>query len=444
MNPSTVKLPYILLISIVTAVLLFTAGCSDGERSGERLSASNAVALTYWPAPNPQETELADSLVRVWNRLHPHIRILMQPIPVGQSTEEVLLASIAAGTTPDICSNIWPGAMYDYTRAGGLIALDRFADFDSVIAPRVPPDLLESFRSADGSIYQIPWKTNPVMMLYNKRILREAGFPDPPRTYSQFLHVGGEIAAKRKEQRGNDIWMGQRDIRPIWWQRLFDFVPLYIAASGGMPLFRGDSVVFVNEHAEDVMAFFRDCYAGEIFPRTFTHQQDPFLLERTATNFVGSWQLPTIARYAPHIEIGVSPIPVPDRHAGPVYTYGDYKNISIFSSTKHPEAAWEFVKFLIKAEHDLLLLEIANQIPVRGDLLENPVFSEYFDRNPMMVAFAEQAVFTRGVDEVADLKEILDAISQEYEAAAVYGRRSPEEAVRNAARRASVIIEWNK
>jgi multiple sugar transport system substrate-binding protein len=61
-----------------------------------------------------------------------------------------------------------------------------------------------------------------------------------------------------------------------------------------------------------------------------------------------------------------------------------------------------------------------------------------------MALFAGQAVYTRSVDEVADLKEILDALSQEYEAAAVYGRRSPADAVRNAARRAEIIIEWNK
>jgi len=60
---------------------------------------------------------------------------------------------------------------------------------------------------------------------------------------------------------------------------------------------------------------------------------------------------------------GVVPLPVPDGHQGPVYTSGDYKNISVFSNTRHPREAWEFAKFLITAEHDLLLLELADQIP---------------------------------------------------------------------------------
>jgi len=94
---------------------------------------STGVELMYWPSPNAQEVELADTMVMRWNRLHPGIHVRMQPIPVSQSSEEVLLAAIAGKTTPDICSNIWPGALRDYTDAGGLIALDGFADFDSAL-----------------------------------------------------------------------------------------------------------------------------------------------------------------------------------------------------------------------------------------------------------------------------------------------------------------------
>jgi len=102
------------------------------------------------------------------------------------------------------------------------------------------------------------------------------------------------------------------------------------------------------------------------------------------------------------------------------------------------------VKFLIKAEHDLLLLQIANQIPLRGDLLTNELFASYFRQNHAMVTFAEQAVYTRGMDSAPDLKEIFDVISQEYEAGAVYGRKSPHTAVQDAARRARMIIRWNQ
>ena len=143
-------------------------------------------------------------------------------------------------------------------------------------------------------------------------------------------------------------------------------------------------------------------------------------------------------------EYDIMPLPVPDDYEGPVYTRGDHKNISIFSTTKYPEAAWEFTKYLISPENDLKLLEICTQLPLRKNLTEDPLYQPYFQENPKMRKFAEQAPYTRGVDGVSDLKEIFDGISQEYEMCAIYGVKTPEDAVRDAAKRAKVIMEWNR
>lgn len=430
------------LLIVSACLATWGTGCS-GRTSPAAAGGGDIIELTYWPAPNPQEMQLADTLVSRWNRLHPRIHVRMQAIPVSQSTEEVLLAAIAGKTTPDICSNIWPGALHEYTRAGGLIALDQFRDFDSVALARTPRDLLEPFRSEDGHYYQVPWKTNPVMMFYNIRLFEESGVQGVPRTYSEYLEAAKKLTRDLDGDGQIDIWAGERDIRPIWWQRMFDFYPFYIAASGGKTLFRAGEPDFNDDAAKSVFQFFQECYQRNYFPHTY-FQGDPFLLEKKATNFSGPWEIATLRTLAPHIRYGVTPLPVPDQHTGPVYTYGDYKNIAIFGTTKHPREAWQFVKYLLQPEHDLMLLTITDQIPVRGDLLTNPMFAGYFQRNPMMVKFAQQAAYTRGVDAAPDLKEILDAISQEYEACAVYGKISPGEAVDDAFRRTKMIVEWNK
>ncbi len=423
---------------VVTAALLAMPGCR--KHSGGAGPGSGRVDLTYWPAPNAQEMELADSLVRAWNTLHPDIHVTMQPIPVSQSTEEVLLAAIAGKTTPDVCSNIWPGALHDYTQAGGLVPLDRFADFDSVVGSRTPRELLVTFRSGDGHYYQVPWKTNPVMMLYNERMFREAGVTAPPHTYGEYLAAGEKI----QRHYGGKVWIGERDIRPLWWQRMFDFLPLYIGASSGQTLFKDGAVAFDNATGAGVLAFFQECYGKGYFPRTFFQGGDPFVVERKATNFSGPWMVAQMQKYAPGVRFGVTTLPVPDDQTGPVCTYGDYKNIAIFSTTAHPREAWEFVKFLITAEHDLMLLRLCDQLPVRGDLLTNTLFAPYFASRPAMVTFAREVPYTRGVDAVPDLKEILDAISQAYERCSVYGRTRPAEAIADAAKRVRMIMDWNR
>jgi multiple sugar transport system substrate-binding protein len=424
-------------------VIVCCAGC--GGRSLPRTVQEDVVELTYWPAPNAQEVELADSVVKAWNARHPGIHVVMQPIPVNQSTEEVLLAAIAGKTTPDVCSNINPIALRDYVSSGGLIALDQFPDFDSVVTERTPRELLGSFRTPDGHYYQVPWKSNPVMMYYNLRLLKAAGVLTVPRTYSEYFSFGEKVLKRFNSAGHTEVWVGERDIRPIWWQRMFDFYPFYLAASGGMPLFNRDTVAFGNLAAEQVFAFFRTCYARGFFPRTsFFQSVDPFMLEKKASHIAGPWQVAAIRKFAPALEYSVDPLPVPDGYQGPVYTFGDFKNIAVFSTAKHPREAWAFVRFLLSAEHDRLLLRICDQIPVRGDLLTNPLFAEYFSKNPKMVRFAEQVPFTRGMDSAPDMKEIFDGISQEYEMCAVYGTKDPVAAVRDAVERARIIMEWNR
>lgn len=424
------------------AALLVMGGCGNQER---RTAEGGAVIeLTYWPAPNPQEIQLADTLVRRWNAAHPDIHVRMQPIPVSQSTEEVLLAAIAGRTTPDVCSNIQPGAMYEFTRTGGLLPLDGFEGFDSLAVVRAGAELLETFRSPDGHVYQLPWKSNPVMMFYNKRLLREAGYADVPRTYSAYLEAGKHVTRDINGDGEVDVWMGERDIRPIWWQRLFDFYPCYIAASGGKTLFEREAFHMHDSAAAEVFAFFQSCYREGIFPRTFFQGGDPFILGKKATHFSGPWEVATLRKFAPDMEYGVAPLPVPDAMTGPVYTYGDFKNIAVFSTCKHPEAAWAFARYLVQPEHDLLLLELCDQIPVRTDLVTHPLFADYFRRNPVMAEFGKQLQHIRGIDAAPDLKEIFDTLSQVYEKCSVYATIAPADAVRELRARTVMIVEWNK
>ncbi|MCK4448544.1 MAG: sugar ABC transporter substrate-binding protein, partial [Candidatus Marinimicrobia bacterium] len=130
-------LKYLVYGCIITAVLFFSCSEKDKSLNGRD---SNGIQLTYWCASNTQEIKLARLLVSEWNDTHKDIRVKMQPIPASKSSEEVLLAAIAGKTTPDICSNMWSGAMDDFTSSGGLINFDRFPDFFDYIRKRVPGD----------------------------------------------------------------------------------------------------------------------------------------------------------------------------------------------------------------------------------------------------------------------------------------------------------------
>ncbi len=401
----------------------------------------DVVRLTYWPSSNPQEIELAKVIVDEWNHEHPDIQVDMQPLPASQSSEEVLLAAVAAKTTPDICSNIWPGIVAGFAEANALVSLDNFKDFWDVVLSRTPEDILETFRSKDGHIYQMPWKGNPIMMEYNVKLFSNAGISKPPRTYSEFMMAAQKLTRDTDGDGIIDQWMGIINVSPVWWHRFFDFYSLYIAASGGRTLFKDDKVDFDNEYAIQVFQFLQEGFKKGYFPKG-TLQGNQFLLENVAIQFVGPWDIGFLEKHKPeNFEYDFAPLPIPDNTPEPILTYSDPKNIVIFNTTKHPEEAWEFVKFLVSKECDLQLLKICYQIPFRKYLDIDSTFKKYFEENPKMLRFAKQIPYTRGTDNIAQLKEIFDVIAQAFEYCCVYDKKTPEKAVRNAAERCQRIIE---
>ena len=409
-------------------------------------AAGGAVRLTYWTSQNPQERAWADVLVERWNAAHPDVQVTAQPLPAGQSSEEVILAAIVAGTTPDLCSNIWPGVLTDLVRAGGVVALDELPGFDSLMAARTPPALRGRFEAADGHTYQLPWKTNPILLLYNVDLFEEAGL-EPPRTYADYLAAGARLTADTDGDGSADRWLGARDIRPIWYQRYFDVYPLYLAASDGRTFFDGAGRIDVDEPAlREVYALFQTLYARGYFPLS-TLQGNAFAQGRVATELTGPWTAGWLQENAPDVRFDFAPVPVPDGAGGPQtggvdpVTYGDYKNIALFSTSEHPAEAWAFAQFLVSPEADRLLLRMTRQVPIRAGLLDDPALADFFEAEPWMRRFVRQAARTRGVDAVPSLPETLDAVAQSYERA-IYGVQTPDEAVQSALDRIGTIQAW--
>ena len=428
------RLPAIVLL------LVLLVSCNS-SRPSDSSQANDHITLTYWSATHPLELDFANQVAAEWNTSHPGVQIKVEPVPSGQSSEEVILAAMASHTTPDIYANIFPGAMQDLLDAQGVVQLDAYPDFFNVLHERMTPELLDQYRSSDGHYYQVPWKSNPIMVLYNTRMLREAGVTSLPTTYSEFLSAAASVTRDRDADGRIDQWMLTIDYFPIWYKRLFDYLPLYIAASNGQPLFEGRKVVFDNQASVAIFRFLHECFARGYAPRQ-SFQGDVFIDGRVAAKFTGPNSIGLLERYrSADFEYDYGPIPRPDGATGQPVSYADPKSIVIFKTCQHPREAWEFIRFVISRRNDLRFLELTSQLPIRTRLLEDEIFADYFKRNPKLVKFAEQLTTARSIESIAELKEIFDAIAQEVEASVVFDLKPPEQAVHDAARRSQQILD---
>ncbi len=416
-------------------VILFLSGSCQNHKGKDK-------QLLFWCSNNPREIDLCTSFTDAWNHTHQAGIFHLQPIPEGQSSEEVILAAVVGKTTPDIYANMWQGNVEMFARAGVLIPLDTLRGFLQFIHERCDSAVIKEITSADGHIYQVPWKVNPFMTIYNKTLFSKNGIHDLPNTYSAYRKAAAIFKANSNIEGSTQKWFGYTEVKEIWLQRLFNFYPLYLAASGGAPLVINNKAVFNNKYAIGVFAFLQSLYRDGYFSReNLSAADDPFVAQLIATKWTGPWEIAYLKTIPDrNFEFGYFEPQVPDDHIGPVYTYADPKNIVVFNTCTRPQTAWDLIRTMIDKKGDLQLLTITGQLPRRKDLQSDPFYSEYFKMNPMMVPFAKQLPYIKGVDNCEVIVEVLDIISQEYESCVVYGKKTPEKAIRDAEIAVNVLL----
>lgn len=408
-------------------------------------NSANNKELLFWCSNNKDEITIAKNATDAWNKSQAGNAIHMQPIPEGQSSEEVILAAVVGKTTPDIYANMWQGSVEMYARAGVLIPLDTLQGFLDFIRERCDSNVIKEITSPDGHIYQVPWKVNPIMTIYNKKLFAENKINEVPKTYSSYTQSAA-IFKNNNINSNPPKRFGYTAVKVIWYERLFNFYTLYLAASNGAPLIVNNRAAFNNKYAIGVFRFLQNLYLNNYFSRENTAaSSDPFVIQTIATKWTGPWEIPYLNRIPDrNFEFEYYSPPVPDDHVGPVYTYADPKNMVIFNTCKQPQAAWEFIKTIIDKNGDMQLLEISGQLPRRKNLDTDAFYKSFFEKNPMLLQFAKQIAFVKGIDNCESIVEVLDIISQEYEACVVYGKKEPEKAIADAERAVNVLLAANQ
>ncbi len=371
-----------------------TAAC--GGDSGDSEGATSATGpIKVWLSNNPEEIAWGKAMVKEWNAEHPDEEVTAQEIPAGQTSEEVIGAAITAGNAPCLVFNTSPAAVPQFQKQGGLVALDDFEGGTDYVESR-SGDVAEQYKSPDGQYYQIPWKSNPVMIFYNKDLMKKAGIDpeNPPlATYDEFLETSRKIVDSGAAQAA--IWPAPTS---EFFQSWFDFYPMFAAETGGQQLIEDDEATFDSEEGMAVAEFWQTMY-DEGLAQQEVYNGDSFADQKAAMAIVGPW---AIAVYGESVDWGAAPVPTSSGTSPEeTYTFSDAKNIGLYSACENQGTAWEVLKFATSEEQDGKLLEMTGQMPLRSDL--QGTYPDYFKENPEYVAFADQASRTVEVPNVRQL-----------------------------------------
>jgi multiple sugar transport system substrate-binding protein len=421
----------------VAAVTLTLGAAACGGGGGPSASAADQATgpISIWYSNNTQEVAWGEQMVASWNKLHPNEKVTGQQIPASQSSEEVIGAAITAGSEPCLIYNTAPAAVPTFEQQGGLVSLNSFPGAVSYIQARTGTGA-SVYKSPDGNYYQMPWKSNPVMIFYNKKIFAKAGLSttNPPlATYSEFLATSKKLVSS-----GAAKYAIYPSPTSEFFQSWYDFYPMYAAESGGKELVQNGKATFNDAAGQDVAAFWQQMYAQNLAGKG-AYTNDPFAAGTAAMAIVGPW---AIASYQGKVDWGVVPVPTTaGSHGDQVPTFSDAKNIAMYASCKNRATAWAFLKFSTSPTEDGKLLDMTGQMPMRQGI--QTLYAPYFKANPSYVEFAAEAAHVIEVPNVANSIQVWQTFRDDWSKSVIFSQPSADPGLAAAALKINQLVAGN-
>jgi multiple sugar transport system substrate-binding protein len=341
------------------------AACG-GDSATEASAGGSRIQLVYqdWSTqgfPPMAQTELAR-----FQAEHPGISVFYTPDP--DNAMEQMPLDMQAGNAADVFQGtceFFPS----WAEKGYVLDLREYVKRDvdpSVIADWDPAQYQALFDAA-GHEFGVPKYQGTLVLYYNKDLFDASGVPYPTSAWNHddYLSAMKQLTRDTDNDGRTDVWGSMIDIN---WDRL----QVHINAWGGHVVDPADRTRCVIDSPESLAAleWVRARMWDDKVMATFTDvnnigTQLAFSQGKLAMVEDGSWGLKNILERA-DFRVGVAPLPAgPARRA----TLSTSDGFGIYSGTRHPEAAWELVKFLISEEYALAMAKANLLQPSRLSLV---------------------------------------------------------------------------
>ncbi|XAU98665.1 ABC transporter substrate-binding protein [Caldifermentibacillus hisashii] len=405
-------------------------GCSSGDSSKD--TKEGVTEIEFWAAPNPTQQAFWKDMAEEFNKEHSDIKVNVSAIKESPTSEASIQSAIAAKKAPTMSENINRGFGALLSESKAIVPLNKLEGFDKLVKTRQMTETIESWKSADGNQYIFPIYSNSMLFGWRLDILKELGYNEAPKTYSEVL----DVVQKLKEKYPDKYLWAKPDLAdPTAWKRWFDFFMLYNAASDGNAFVDGSKFVGDKEAGLDVFNFVKSLVDKDA---VLTAQvTDPFETGVGIFTDVGPWtpgstwkeKYPDLV-YGETYTLSLPPVP-DDRDPSNAKTFADAKGIVIYASATKEEqaAAMEFLTWVYSnPDTDMKWLEDTDLPPARDDLGTNEAFASYFEQKPFMKAYADTVA--KGVPPMENSKynEIQTIIGQNAFNKIVKGQITPEQA----------------
>jgi multiple sugar transport system substrate-binding protein len=303
------------------------------------------------------------------------IKVTYSIIDWGQAYTKYTLA-MTGGEAPDVADTFFA---YSWKAIGG----DQYGPMtiDDIVAD-VGSDGFYEFAKpecyVDGHWVALPWRGDTRFAAYNTQMFKDAGITEFPKTYDEIVKVAQKLttfdSAGNVDRAG--LLFNQENGR-------FDQTYFAVLAGFGGKVMNDDYTQFTidTEASHKALQFMQDClYKYKLFPTTVldpTHKSTDSYAAGKAAIVLGNGpgMLQELQNNAPQIaEVTASAVMPSESGEGPS-SIAFAAPVCVFNSTKHPEAAKEWLKFFCNTDNQVTAMKDLALVSVWKNVMSDPFFS---------------------------------------------------------------------
>lgn len=319
------------IASTVVALGLALVGCSSGgSPSGGATDEKATITLWDWVD--------SSKAIALFEKSHPNITVKLDLVTAGAPTYAKMFAAIKAGNAPDV-GLVELNTLPQFIGTGGLLDLSKYGAND--IKSDFLPWAWNQVSNA-GGVYALPLSASPIGYHFNDDLLRQYGITTPPATYDELLQDA--IAYHEKNPNGYLV-----DVPPT-----ANYMALLTWQAGGR-WFHADGnkweVGFTSPQSKQVADYLQQLVdAKAVF--TEAAYETPWyqaLNSGQLASFVGpQWAdallASQVASQSGKFRVATAPQWTTGKQVDGQEGGG---SLAVFKDTKHPQAAYEFVKWML-------------------------------------------------------------------------------------------------
>ena len=371
------------------------------------------------------EAQQWQPLVNKFNQQHPNIKLKVIEAPSDSNqVEDLYTASFLLGNSPydlvymDI---VWTPK---FAAAGWLLDLsDRLSEQekDKFLTGDIQGGMY------DSKLYRIPFRSDAGMLYYREDLLTKAGYK-PPETFDELIQISQDLQQQGLVDWGY-VWQGKQyeGLAAMFVEILKGHGAFWVNAETKPP-----EVGLDRSEAIAAVEFLRTTIDKKIAPpgvTTYAEEETRRLFQNGKVVFLRNW---------PYVYSAALDSPIAGKYSikPMVYTPGESSGacqggwgLGIAKSSKHPDEAWEVIKFFSSKNSQREYILATGYVPSRTSLFNDPEIVAKYNYYPKLLSVVQNSALRPPISQYAQASDIL----QRYLSAALTGRMSPEAAMKAAA-----------